>query len=183
MLDQIQLELHPEEEVIWSGKSSTKKWISYGDYMYIPFSLMWCGFVVYFEYLAIQYRYPFNFHLLGIPFALFGLYMAVGRFFYKFYKKKCSYYVLTNQRAIEAYDSKWIKSREMPIASIGRMLRFVEKDGYGVLVFTDINPALIMKLNDGMEPFRSKTKNVVGFYDIEQVETLFSLVQELKTKK
>ncbi len=183
MLEQIQLELMPEEEILWSGKSSLKKWISYGDYMYIPFSLMWCGFVLYWEWTVIRFQYPASFHLLGIPFAIFGLYMVAGRFLYKYYKKKSSCYVLTNLRAIEAYEHKWFKRREMPVKEMGRMLRFVEKDGYGVIVFNDVNPALIMKLNDGMELFRRKTKSVVGFYDIENVEQLYEMVQALKRQK
>lgn len=183
MLETIKQSLKDGETILWSGKGNPKKWLSYSDYMYIPFSVMWCAFVVYWEYLSIHYQYPFVFHLIGIPFALMGVYMAIGRFIYKYQKKKHSCYVITNQRIIEAYDSKLFASHEMPVADLGRMVRFVEKDGFGVIIFTDINPALIMKLNDGMEWTRRKTKGIVGFYDIPELERVFELATQLKDQK
>lgn len=175
-----QIELRPEEIILWEGKGNPQKWLSYSDYMYIPFSLMWCAFVVYWEYLSIRYGYPLIFHVIGVPFALMGLYMAFGRYVYKAQKKKHSRYVITNQRIIESYSSTLFKSHEMPVSSLGRMVRFVEKDGHGVIIFSDVNPAMIMKLNDGMEWTRRRTKGVIGFYDIPELENVFKLVQTLK---
>ena len=179
-LDQIKEQLEPGETILWHGTSNMKKMISYGDYMYIPFSLMWMGFVVYWEYMVITYQYPFIFHVLGVPMALIGLYMAFGRFAFKYYKKKNSCYVLTNKRVIEAYEDSRIGYKEKPLTEIGRMLRFVEEDGTGILVFDDVNPAYMMKLNDGMEQFRRKTKKLIGFYDIADAEKLYQEIQLLK---
>lgn len=181
ILETIKQELEADEIIIWQGQSSTKKMIAYGDYMYIPFSLMWVGFVLFWEYSTIIYHYPFIFHFFGVPMVLIGLYMAFGRFIYKVYKKKRSCYVLTNKRAIEAYDIKWLKRNEKPLAEVGRMIRFVDnKDGYGCLVFDDINPAYMMKLNDGMEFIRRKLRKVTGFYDIPDAEAVYQEVQRLK---
>lgn len=182
MLETIKQSLEDGEEILWSGKGNPKKWLSYSDYMYIPFSLMWCAFVLYWEYLSIHYHYPMIFHILGIPFALMGIYMAIGRFYYKYQKKSRSCYVITNQRILERYSSNLFASHEMPLSEVGRIVRFVEKDGHGVIIFTDINPAMIMKLNDGMEWTRRKTKGIVGFYDIPDLEVVFKLVTDLKQK-
>lgn len=183
VLEEIKKQLEPDESIVWQGSSNTKKMISYGDYMYIPFSLMWMGFVVYWEYMVTVYRYPFVFHLLGIPMVLAGLYMAIGRFAYKRYKKTNSCYVVTNRRVIEAYEDKRIGYKEKPLSEIGRMVRFVEKDGFGTLVFDDINPAYMMKLNDGMEQLRKKTKKIIGFYDIADAEGLYQQIQALKKEE
>lgn len=180
MLEEIKKSLKPEEIILWSGKANAKKMISYGDYMYIPFSLMWCAFVVYWEWLSIKFEYPIVFHVLGVPMALIGLYMAFGRFVYKYFKKKNSCYCITNLRVIEAYEKPIFGYKEMAMADIGRVVRFVEKDGHGTLVFNDVNPAYIMKLNDGMEMFRSQTRKLVGFYDVPDVETLFELTKTYK---
>lgn len=106
--------------------------------------------------------------------------MAFGRFFYKAYRKKKSCYVITNRRVIETYEDARLGYKEKELKDIGRMVRFVEKDGVGTLVFDDINPAYIMKLNDGMEPFRRKTRKVIGFYDVRDAEQLYELIQTLK---
>lgn len=180
MLETIKETLREDEVILWSGTGNPKKWLSYSDYMYIPFSVMWCAFVVYWEYLSIHYQYPLIFHIIGIPFALMGIYMAIGRFYYKYQKKKNSCYVITNKRIIERYAHRIFPSHEMPVSELGRMVRFTDKDGYGVIIFTDINPAMIMKLNDGMEWTRRKTKGIVGFYDIPELEKVFELVTTLK---
>ncbi len=172
--------LAPGETIQWHGKSEKKKMITYSDYMYIPFSIMWLGFVGLWEYKIIEVQYPWAFHLIGIPMLVAGLYMAIGRFFFKAYKKKTSCYVITNKRVIETFEDSRLGYREKPIHEIGRMVRFVEKDGVGTLVFDDVNPAYIMKLNDGMEPFRMKTKKIIGFYDVKDSETLYALIQKLK---
>ncbi len=180
IINHIKEQLEPGEIIEWQGKSDASKMLAYGDYMYIPFSIMWCGFVCYWEYLVIVNQYPLVFHILGIPMALIGLYMAVGRYVYKYYKKKNSCYVLTNLRVIEAYEDPKIGYKEKKLTDIGRMLRFVERNGSGTLVFDDINPAYMMKLNDGMEQVRRKTKKIIGFYDIPDAEALYERIQVLK---
>lgn len=182
MLETIKAGLGPDEQILWAGKANASKMISYGDYMYIPFSLMWCAFVVYMEYLAIQYQYPIIFHVVGVPMAIYGLYMAFGRFVYKYLKKDSSCYVITNLRVIEAYEKSIFGYKEKSMGEIGRMVRFIEKDGHGTLVFDDVNPAYIMKLNDGMEIFRSKMRKLIGFYDVPEAEMLFELIQAHKGK-
>jgi hypothetical protein len=182
-LDQIKQQLDTDEVIAWHGTSNTKKMFAYGDYMYIPFSIMWVGFVIFLEYFIIIYNYPITFHLLSVPMVLIGLYMAIGRFVYKYFKKKNSCYVLTNKRVIEAYENSHFGYKEKKLSEIGRMVRFVEKDGYGTLIFDDINPAYIMKLNNGMEQFRNKTKKVIGFYDFPEAEALFQQIQSLKSNE
>lgn len=174
------IQLAADEQIQWQGKSEANKMIAYSDYMYIPFSIMWLGFIGLWEYNIIVVHYPLVFHALGIPMLIVGLYMAIGRFFYKAYRKKKSIYIITNQRAIETYEDSRLGYKEKAIKDIGRMVRFVEKDGVGTLVFDDINPAYIMKLNDGMEPFRRRTRKVIGFYDVKDAEQLYELIQTLK---
>lgn len=171
------------ETIEWQGKSELNKMFAYSDAMYIPFSIMWLGFVCFWEYNIIIYNYPWVFHVLGIPMVIAGLYMAIGRFIFKRYKKKNSCYVITNKRVIETYIDERLGYKEKPISEIGRMVRFVEKDGVGTLVFDDINPAYIMKLNDGLEHFRRKTKKMIGFYDVKESESLYAMIQTLKDKE
>lgn len=73
--------------------------------MQIPFSLLWCGFALFWEYMAI-FKIPKNnpvgwlFPLFGAFFVGFGLYAVVGRFFLDAKFRQTTEYAITNRRAI-----------------------------------------------------------------------------------
>ena len=62
----------------------------------IPFSLLWCGFAVFWETMAMRMPGPFFgpglfFRLWGIPFVFVGLYFVFGRFFADALARSSSY--------------------------------------------------------------------------------------------
>jgi hypothetical protein len=92
-------ELLPSERILWSGQPDTSVIFSSSDMFQIPFSLMWGGFAIFWEYTAITQTTATSnigvseliFPLFGIPFVIIGLYIMFGRFFYKTFKKKRTY--------------------------------------------------------------------------------------------
>ncbi len=74
-------ELGSGEKIVWCGKPRTGLTLSPGDIIVIPFSILWCGFAIFWESSVISTNAPFFFKLWGIPFVLVGLYMVIGRFF------------------------------------------------------------------------------------------------------
>jgi hypothetical protein len=51
---------------------------------------------------------------LGVPFVAVGLYMAVGRFFYKHYRQKRTVYGITTQRALVAVGAQPVLYADWP---------------------------------------------------------------------
>jgi len=72
------------------------------DAYLIPFSLLWGGFVIFWEATVLRASGPNSpiMALFGIPFVLMGLYFIVGRFFVDARIRAKTFYGLTNRRVI-----------------------------------------------------------------------------------
>ena len=87
--------LDPSERLLWSGQPKQGLRLQASDAMMIPFSLMWGGFAIVWEAMALgifathtpnpqhphEQIFAWIFPLWGVPFVIVGLYMIFGRFF------------------------------------------------------------------------------------------------------
>jgi hypothetical protein len=92
--------LAPNEHLLWSGRPRQGFRLRPMDLLFVPFSFMWGGFAVFWEYSVIRSNGPFLFRLWGIPFVLAGLYIIFGRFFVDARLRSQTFYGLTNERVI-----------------------------------------------------------------------------------
>ena len=90
----------PGECILWKGKPGKGHLLTPQDAFMIPFSILWCGFAVFWEVSVIAGGAPFFFGIWGIPFILVGLYMVFGRFLHTAYLRKHTAYVITNKKII-----------------------------------------------------------------------------------
>lgn len=93
-------ELRGGERLVWSGQPRQGIRLQAADVALIPFSIMWGGFAIFWEWSVITAGAPFFFMLWGIPFVLVGIYVMVGRFFVDARQRANTYYGLTDQRVI-----------------------------------------------------------------------------------
>lgn len=93
--------LTSDERILWSGVPDASVLLSPGDVLLIPFSLLWTGFAVFWEYTALaQSKAPGFFPFFGGVFVAIGLYFVFFRFVVGNYRRRTTSYVLTNRRAI-----------------------------------------------------------------------------------
>ena len=87
-----------DEELIWTG--SPKQGIKFQvlDLYMIPFSILWCGFAIFWMMAALEGSAFFA--LFGVPFVLMGLFMVFGRFIFDAIRRKKTFYGITEKRLI-----------------------------------------------------------------------------------
>lgn len=97
---EITKELSGSERLLWSGMPRKGLMFRGTDVFLVPFSLLWCGFAIFWEYGAVTHEAPFFFRLWGIPFVVIGLYFVFGRFFFEAKQREKTMYGLTSERII-----------------------------------------------------------------------------------
>lgn len=92
------------ERLLWSGRPAQGLRLRRSDKILIPFSLIWLGFAVFMEYMAIHNDgdegvvWPLV--IFGGVFILIGIHLVIGRFFVDAARRKSTIYGVTDSRAI-----------------------------------------------------------------------------------
>lgn len=100
------IDLLPSERILWEGCPVRHQLFRPEDAFLVPFSIMWCGFAVFWEATVLGATFtadhapPAFFALWGIPFVLAGLYLVVGRFVVRAITSRRTRYVLTDRRVV-----------------------------------------------------------------------------------
>src|SRR5262245_7956356 len=100
----IQPELWNSENLHWADLPDSKVIFYSDDWSTIPFSVMWLGFMIFWEGGALGYWDPNGsstfMAIWGIPFILFGVYIALGRFFHDAWLKRRTFCGVTDRRVL-----------------------------------------------------------------------------------
>lgn len=106
----------------------------------IPFSLMWGGFAIFWEIMAIHTQAPFFFKLWGIPFVLVGIYMIFGRFFVDAKQREKTFYGVTSGRIIIVSGIFTRQVRSLPLKTLSEFNLDERSDGSGTILFGPVFP-------------------------------------------
>ncbi len=90
----------PRERILWSGIPAQGIFFTSRDMFLIPFSLLWCGFAIFWTYTATRQGAPLFFDAWGAMFICIGLFFVFGRFAVDAWFRRRISYVVTDKRIL-----------------------------------------------------------------------------------
>ena len=137
--DLLNRELTSGERLLWNGMPAGGIHFRPGDVFAIPFSLLWGGFAIFWEYSVLHTPQAGGtrgfFALWGIPFVLIGLYLIAGRFFVDAYMRARTRYAVTNQRVLILTTFAGQRVRSVSLRALGEMSLREWPGGTGTITF------------------------------------------------
>ena len=131
------------ERLLWTGRPRQGIHFRAVDVLLIPFSLLWGGFAIFWEFMVLSAnRAPLFFALWGIPFVVAGLYLIVGRFFFDARQRSNAVFAVTNQRVVIVSGLFTRKVTSLNLRTLSEMSLNERADGSGTLTFGPTLPFL-----------------------------------------
>ncbi len=183
----LQSELLAGERLLWTGQPDPRVIFERVDIFLVPFSLLWGGFALVWEAGVLGLgvfgeghgsAVPWFFVLWGIPFVLVGLYFIAGRFFYKAWRKRRTYYALTNERALVLVEGRGRTLRACFLSAVPTINKSVRSSEVGTITFGNTSWASMYD-NTGMDFFGAMgalgADSTVRFNDVRDADRVYGL--------
>lgn len=127
--------LLPRERILWTGAPARGLLFSGRDALMIPFSLVWCGFAVFWTYTAARQGAPLFFDVWGAMFVCIGLFLVFGRFALDAWLRRRMSYAVTNRRILIQRGAPFSKFTSIDIERLPDVQMEGERAGRGNLRF------------------------------------------------
>ena len=172
---EINKELSRSEKLLWSGAPKRGVMFRGADIFLIPFSILWCGFAIFWELTAVAGKAPFFFKLWGIPFVVVGLYFVFGRFFVEAKQRSKTIYCLTSERIIiiSGVFSKKVKS--INLKNLSEVSLSEKSDNSGTITFGSGNP--LYSMFSGMSWPGMSQRMPPSFEMIQNAKTVHEMIR------
>jgi hypothetical protein len=170
------------ERLLWAGRPDPAKVFTGNDLMLIPFSVLWCGFAIFWTATAVTRGAPPFFVLWGAMFVVIGLVFSVGRFGIKAVSKSRTRYGVTTRRFIAVIGTR---VSDAPVAGQS-VSSVISRDGrhLSVTIGQGVRRLsgqwLAMYGNSGLDFLNRGGGPAVAFYDVADVATLRSAIAEAR---
>lgn len=125
----------PDERLLWEGRPDKRTYVLRGSWFLLPFSVLWGGFAIYWEYLALTHGAPPMFALFGVPFVALGLYLILGRFWVAAREADRTTYGLTDRRVLIQTGALNRRLIDLPLANLPAIEFREGRSGFGTIVF------------------------------------------------
>jgi hypothetical protein len=184
---QFQSDLLPSESLLWTGQPLRPVIFHTSDWFAIPFSVMWGGFAIFWEWGASGRANHTSdglgttmfFSLWGIPFVLMGQYMIWGRFLYTAWKKTRTFYAVTNKRVIVLNTMRARKVTDSFMAALSSVSLTTRSDGAGTIEFAPEPERSSSWYSNGNRGVRQMDVDLsrLAFFDIPEAKNVYQLIQ------
>ena len=172
--------LTKEEKILWVGQPDPSVLFTKADFFLVPLSIFMLAFSLFWFSIVAFSNAPKFFLVIGLFVLLISLYYFVGRFIYKYYTRKRTYYALTNKRVLIRTGNS---VQQLFIDSIATITLKLKEDGSGTIQFSHVPLSHGMYVNTGLEIFLfGKEKSYPAFYDIPDAKRVYELILTLRNK-
>jgi hypothetical protein len=131
----LQRQLLDGERILWSGRPAQGLLLQPIDTYLIPFSLLWCGFAVFWNLTAWRSGAPVFFQVWGLPFLAVGAYFVIGRFIHDAFLRRRQIYAVTNRRVLALTEGRSVRLRSFDIDQLPTVDMRERPDGSGTIRF------------------------------------------------
>lgn len=120
------------EYILWEGAPEKGLNLTSRDVVLLPFSLVWLGFSLFWEFLAVTTSGSFFMMVWGLPFVAVGIYLLFGRFLQTLFLRDKTFYIITNKKLIirSGNKIKLYRAQDLPPMDIQ-----FHKNGNGTILF------------------------------------------------
>ncbi len=174
--ERLRCELGAGERLLWVGRPPGGLVFEVADLVYVPFSLLFLAFTIFWEGATLLSDAPLLFVFWGVPFIIVALHLTIGRFIFDAHVRGCTVYGVTSQRVLIVEDSVRPSIRSLSLRSIVEC-RLVEcRDGSGEIAFGKHGSVPLLR------PPRSWTSGLKSapptFFRIRDARAVYDLIRE-----
>ncbi|WP_237153121.1 hypothetical protein [Oryzibacter oryziterrae] len=137
------------ESIKWSGRPRSGLMTFPNDAYFIPFSLLWCGFAIFWTITGVLHWGLQPMFALGCAFVLLGLFMVFGRFFADAWLRQATHYAVSDQRILILRTRPLTKLRTVLLSQICETTLTLHAAEFGSIRF-------VADLKSLTNPFRNK---------------------------
>jgi len=187
-----QIKLREGEKIIWSGQPDPKvvrliDVIHYVTLVILGIILL-SGACVIFLMTIVHYDWPklpardmaivtlIEFCIM-LPLLLLGL-TCISKFFYDFQRKKRTWFVLTNKRAIVIYIGLRRSETSCLLAKPLKTTKVVSPDGKGLIIFDEVPDKRLLERLTSITPITGEVLGTPIFFDIADLDEVHRLVED-----
>lgn len=164
------------ERILWSGRPAQGLAFSPQDWLLVPFSAVWAGFALSWEFGVLTTRAPDFFAVFGVPFVLVGLFMLAGRFAVDAWIRRSTAYAVTNQRILILRSRPSSTFMALPLDRLPEASLIERVNGSGSIRF---GPAPSpWGRNAGFASWMPALNATPQFIGIEHARRVFDLIQQ-----
>lgn len=167
-------ELSTNEEILWTGQPNDSMHFTKSDLFFIPVSILWLA--ICFWMRSTANTAGLSNILLDLVFPAVGLYYLFGRFILKNYRKKKTYYAVTNKRAIVVSEAFAREVTSYFFDHTSKIRKSLRANGHGTLQFGESDWRADFQGNTGLDISNNTS---VNFYDIPDIEAVHKLIADL----
>jgi hypothetical protein len=163
------------ERILWSGRPGQGIILTAQDALLIPFSLLWCGFAIFWTVSATGMKAPSFFTLWGLMFVAIGLYFVFGRFLFDAWVRRGMGYAVTNRRVLILRSGPFSRFITVNLEGMPNLDLRESARGRGTIRF-GLSASLFNNRN--MSAWSPALDPTPQFIAIDNVRQVFDLVQK-----